>query len=88
MLGFWIDFRLTFFSLLALQFTWTLFWVIRVIQLHHSGAQRLNAEPFDREDYGFALGGSISSVMLLAVIVVLTQTLWTPSHRHKARLVP
>ena len=72
-LGFGIDFRLTLFLVLALQLTWTLFSVARVIQLRFGGAHKPDAEPFKRESYGFALGGSISSITLLAVMVVLTQ---------------
>jgi hypothetical protein len=71
--GFTIDFRLAFFILLALQVTWTPFCVIRFIQLRHHGAHQPNAEPFEREAYGFVAGGSFSSVILLVVMVGLSQ---------------
>jgi hypothetical protein len=38
-LGFWVDFRLTMVMMLPLQLNWTLFYVIRVIQLRHCGAK-------------------------------------------------
>jgi hypothetical protein len=71
--GFGIDFRLTLFCLLALQVTWTLFCIARVIQLRFGGAHKGDAEPVERGAYGFALGGSISSIALFTVMVVLTQ---------------
>lgn len=71
--GFGIDFRLALFSLLALQVTWTSFCIGRLVQLRFAGAHRRDAEPFAREDYGFALGGSTSSLVLLCVMIVLTQ---------------
>jgi hypothetical protein len=73
LVGFWIDFRLTLFSVLALQVTWTLFCVLRAIQLRLGGAHKPDAEAYAREDYGFTLGGTVSSLTLLGVIVVLTQ---------------
>jgi hypothetical protein len=73
LLGFWGDFRLTLFAVLALQVTWTLFCLIRIVQLRIGGGHKPDALPSDRESYGFALGGSISSLTLLAAIVVLTQ---------------
>jgi hypothetical protein len=72
-MGFGIDFRLTLLALLALQVTWTAFCVIRFIQLRMDGGHKQDAPLYDRESYGFALGGSISSVALLVVMVVLTQ---------------
>ncbi len=73
LMGFGIDFRLTLLALLALQVTWTAFCVIRFIQLRMDGGHKQDAPLYDRESYGFALGGSISSVALLIVMVVLTQ---------------
>lgn len=72
-IGFGVDFRLTLFCLLALQVTWTLFCLIRVIQLRFSGGHRIHAESFERAGYGFALGGLVSSVALFTVMLVLTQ---------------
>ena len=71
--GFVVSFRLTLFLLVALQVTWTLFCVLRLIQLRLGGAHRHDAEPFERGDYAFALGGSVVSITLLAAIVVATQ---------------
>jgi hypothetical protein len=73
LIGLWVDFRLTLFVVLALQVTWTLFCLIRLFQLRRAGAHKPDAPPYDRESYGFALGGSISSFVLLAVAVVFSQ---------------
>ena len=71
--GFWVDFRFTLFSVLALQVTWTLFCVFRAMQLRYEGGHKPDAEAYVREGYGFALGGLISSLTLLGAIVVLSQ---------------
>ena len=73
LIGFWGDFRFTLFAVLALQVTWTLFCSVRFAQLRLSGAHKQDAALDEREAYGFAAGGSVSSIALLAVIVVLTQ---------------
>ena len=73
LLGFWIDFRLAFAALALLQITWTLFCVVNTARLRIRGANAKEAEPEDRRDYGFALGGTISSVVLMMAVVVLTQ---------------
>lgn len=73
LMGFWGDFRVTLFAVLALQVTWTLFCVVRIIQLRIGGGHKPDAPLDDRDSYGFALGGSISSFALLGVMVVLTQ---------------
>jgi len=62
----WGGFPFLLFAVPVLQITWTLFCIIRIVQLRRT-------EPFDRESYGFALGGSISSTASLAVLVVLSQ---------------
>jgi hypothetical protein len=72
-MGYLSDFRYTLFALLALQVTWTLFCVVRVLQLRAGGSHKPTAEPYDRDDYAFALGGSISSLALFAATVVVTQ---------------
>jgi hypothetical protein len=72
-LGFLIDFRLTLFAIPAIQMTWTLFCAIRGIQLRLAGAHKPEAQPYDREDYGFAAGGLVSAVALFVAIVVATQ---------------
>jgi hypothetical protein len=71
--GFAIDFRIALFSLAAIQPTWTLFCIARAAQLRLSGGHRQSAEPWQREEYEFALGGSISSLTLLAAVIILTQ---------------
>jgi hypothetical protein len=73
LIGFGVDFQFTLFAVAVLQITWTLFCVIRIIQLRDSGGHKTDAPPYDRESYGFALGGLISSVALLVAFVVLTQ---------------
>ena len=73
LIGFLGDFRFTLFAVLALQVTWTLLCGLRFAQLRLSGAQRQDAPPDERDGYGFAAGGFVSSIALLAVIVVLTQ---------------
>jgi len=67
------DFRYAAFAIVALQATWTLFCMIRLIQLRRGGAYKPDAPSYDRDGYGFALGGATSSFALLAVVVVLTQ---------------
>ena len=42
--------------------------------LHGQGAQLRRADPVEREDYGFAPGGLVSSFALLLIMVVLSQT--------------
>jgi hypothetical protein len=73
LIGFGAGFQYTAFLVVALQASWTLFCVIRAIQLRRSGGHKASAPEYEREDYGFALGGTISSITLLVVIVVLTQ---------------
>jgi hypothetical protein len=73
LLGFVTDFRLTLFSLLAIQVTWTLFCAFRAIQLRFRGANRAEAEAYERADYAFARGGSLSSITLFLAVVVFTQ---------------
>jgi hypothetical protein len=73
LVGFVLDFRLTAFAVAAIQITWTLFCVIRVIQLRRDGSYKPDAPPYDRDSYEFALGGSISSSALLLAVVALSQ---------------
>lgn len=74
LLGFLVDFRLTAFIVPALLASWTMFCAVRTIQLRLRGAQKPDAPSFDRESYGFAIGGSVSSLLLLLAIVVLSQS--------------
>ena len=73
LIGFLAGFQFTLFAVPLLQITWTLFCVIRIIQLRRRGGHKPDAPQYDRESYGFALGGSVSSIALLAVVVILTQ---------------
>jgi hypothetical protein len=73
LMGFWSDFRYTAFAIAGLQVPWTLFCILRVFQLRHGGGHRPDAPVYDRDSYGFALGGSVCSSALLLLIVVLTQ---------------
>ena len=40
LIGVWGDFRYTAFAIVALQVTWTLFCIIRLIQLRRGGADK------------------------------------------------
>jgi len=73
-IGFLVDFRVTAVAVPTLLATWTLFCIVRAIQLRLGGANQPDAPPCDRESYGFALGGSISSFASLLVLVVLSQS--------------
>ena len=68
LLGFLVDFKYAFAALLVLQATWTVFCGFRFVQLRVGGSYKV-----DVEEYGFASGGLVSSVVLLGVMVVLTQ---------------
>jgi ribose/xylose/arabinose/galactoside ABC-type transport system permease subunit len=73
LIGFWGGFQITLFAVPVFQITWTLFCVMRIIQLRRGGGHKADAPQYDRESYGFALGGLVSSTALLVVLVVLTQ---------------
>jgi hypothetical protein len=45
------------FAVPALLVTWTLFCTVRFVQLRFGGAHRGDAISYNRESYGFALGG-------------------------------
>jgi hypothetical protein len=70
LLGLLIDFRLAFFSLLAIQVTWTLFCAGRAVQLRFRGVR---SELYEKEDFEFAMGGLLSSISLFIAFVVFTQ---------------
>jgi hypothetical protein len=74
LIGFLIDFRLTAFAVAALLITWTLFCIVRTIQLRLRGAHKTDAPLYDRETFGFFFGGLISSIAALIAIVVLSQS--------------
>jgi len=73
LIGFGIDFRFTLAAVPILQIGWWLFCTVRIVQLRRSGAHKAGSIATDRESYGFALGGLISSSVLLVALVVLTQ---------------
>jgi hypothetical protein len=61
------------FLLPTFQLLWAAFCFIRIIQLRRIAANPAAATQYDRDSYGFALGGAISSAVLLLALVVLTQ---------------
>ena len=69
-LGFLIDFRVTLFLLLALQVTWTPYCLGQFVRLRRI----IHEDQFAAESYRFAAGGFLASALLLAVVVLLTQT--------------
>jgi hypothetical protein len=72
-IGFWSGFRFLLFAVPVFQIVWTLFCVVRIVELRRGGGHKADAPQSDRESYGFALGGSVSSAALLVVLVILTQ---------------
>lgn len=54
------------------QVAWSLFCGVRILQL-----RRASQTGYERESYGFALGGLISSFVLLASLVVASQAIST-----------
>ena len=70
--GFVVDFRLALFLIVAIQLTWTLFCLCRVVGLYIERSRR-DRPPYDREGYWFALGGATTSIGLLLAAVVLSQ---------------
>ena len=72
-MGFWGGFQITLFAVPVFQVIWTLTCTIRIIQLRRDGGHKADAQQYDREAYGFWLGGLVSSTALFAVVVVLTQ---------------
>ncbi|MEN6602898.1 MAG: hypothetical protein ABFD86_10830 [Bryobacteraceae bacterium] len=73
LMGFWGGFQITLFVVPVFQIIWTLFCVIRIVQLRRDGAYKTDAPQHDRESYGFWSGGLVSSTALFVVIVILTQ---------------
>jgi hypothetical protein len=71
--AFAISFPAAIFLLAVLQVTWTLFCVFRVVQLTVQRRQGPATAAFEPDDFQFALGGLISSILLLAGIVASTQ---------------
>ena len=63
--GLWIGLWLTLAAIPVFQVVWTLFCGVRLLQLRRSESER--------ESYGFALGGLVSSFALLVLAVVASQ---------------
>ena len=72
-MGLWMGFWFTLWVVPVFQTVWTAFCIIRIIQLRHGGGHRADASQWDRESYGFSLGGLTSSCAFLLLLVVATQ---------------
>jgi len=55
------------------QVAWCLFCTIRLVQLWRSRAYEKAALAYDRESFGFALGGLLSSCLLFTLLAAWTQ---------------
>ena len=73
LMGFWTGFWFTLFVVPVFQIAWTLSCVMRIIQLRHCGGHKPDALTEERANYGFWVGGLISSCTLLIFLVVLSQ---------------
>ena len=73
LMGLWAGFRFTLAVVPVFQILWTLFCTIRIVQLRRSGGHKAGALADEQADYGFWVGGSISSCTLFVVLLVLTQ---------------
>jgi hypothetical protein len=70
MMGSWY----ALFAIPILLIAWDAFCIIRLILLCRRGAHKSGAPEWDRESFGFALGGLISSCVLL-LFLMLAMTL-------------
>jgi len=66
LMGFWY----ALFAIPALQAVWGAFCVVRLTQLFRGGAHRAGAPEWDRESFGFALGGLVSSCSFLLLLAL------------------
>ena len=57
------------------QLAWTAICIIRIVQLRRDRGHKVEGLRLDREEYGFYLGGLISSCTLLCGLVVWSQLL-------------
>ncbi len=73
LIGFWGGFQATLLAIPAFQIAWVLLGVIRIVQLRREGGHKQDAPLYERQSYGFWLGGLVSSTASLAVLVVLSQ---------------
>jgi hypothetical protein len=72
-LGLWSGLWFTLLIVPPLQIAWTIFCLIRIVQLRRSLRDRQNTPQSDRDSFGFSLGGLVSSCALFLFLVVLTQ---------------
>ena len=73
LMGLWIGLWLTLAMVPVFQTVWTAFCLIRIVQLRRCAAHQADAPQWDRDSYGFSLGGLISSSALLLLLVVASQ---------------
>jgi hypothetical protein len=73
LIGIWTGLWFTLAAVPVLQVVWSLFCGIRILQLRREGGHKPGAPETERESYGFALGGLISSGVLFVQLVVATQ---------------
>ena len=66
LLGYWLGFWFTLAAIPVFQVSWALFCAIRIVQSRRPEDQ-------DREGYGFALGGLVSSCALFLTLAIFTQ---------------
>lgn len=71
--GIWIGLWFTLAAVTVLQTTWSLFCIIRLVQLLRCGAYRKTAVEYDRASLGFAIGGLLSSCLLFLLLIVWSQ---------------
>jgi uncharacterized membrane protein YccC len=67
LLGFWFALAVV----PVLQTMWAAFCVIRLIQTLRRGGHKVGAPESDRENFGFALGGLLSSLGLFGALAIL-----------------
>ncbi len=73
LIGFWGGFQPTLLAVPAFQIACALVAVIRIVQLRREGGHKQDAPLYERQSYGFWLGGLVSSSASLAILVVVTQ---------------
>jgi tetrahydromethanopterin S-methyltransferase subunit B len=78
LIGIWIGLWFTLAAIPVLQVVWSLFCGIRILQLRREGGHKPGAPETERESYGFALGGLISSFALLVMLVAASQAVTGP----------
>jgi len=74
LVGLWVGLWILLF-VPAIQLVSTAICIIRVVQLRRCGGHKLDGLRLEQEDYGFYLGGLISSFTLLLALVAWSQLL-------------